>query len=802
MIALANFRSAMRRAFCVKCINPSSAVGQGNLGSILCRLAIVGVVLPLSACGGGGENAEPDPSPSNSSTHYILNVTTSGSGTVTSDPAGVACGGDCNESYAGNTAITLTAVAATGSVFSGWSGDCAGTNLSCTVTMSAARNVIALFGASTPLSIKLNVDAAAATTPVTFGHAFAKGDVAADAGLALRTPAGQLIPVQIDNKATSDNTLRYGILSAILPANAGGAFELVATAPLGTHTPRDVAELLSSGFDAVVTLKTSDGRTLTASARTLFQNKVTRWLDGPIATEWETGGAIGNDPHLAVRFNVRSYAGVAGERVDVVIENDSTVIESPRVFTTSNVTYDVDISIRGTSVYTQTGLVHYRQARWRKVFSSFTDLAPRYDVAYLKKTGAVPNYDPTVVVSETALARWGTRAQVVEPMKNGMIYASMPGVGGREDLGILPAWSAAYVISMDPRARQAVLAVGTSASSFPIHFRDKNTDRPISLTTYPDLTIYGNSGDTKHPFPACSGDCTNPTPALQPDTPHQPSMAYLPYLITGDHFYLEELEFWADWNIFAYNPAYRHYALGILDHDEVRGKAWNLRTLGQVSFIAPDSDSFKNYFATMLANNLDWFPLNQAGGNNLGIINSGLEYLGGRGYAPWQDDFFTSAVNEVHAMGFDNAATLLAFKASSPVKRMLDMCWITSGAYALAVRPSTTGALFQNFGEVADATYGQNADGSRFVNQPCATQQMADWLNQHYREAGNTTSYKAGEIVGNATDPESYTATLQAALAAAVDAKVDRANDAWSLFAKRPIKQNYSSEPQFAIVPR
>ncbi len=31
-------------------------------------------------------------------------------------------------------------------------------------------------------------------------------------------------------------------------------------------------------------------------------------------------------------------------------------------------------------------------------------------------------------------------------------------------------------------------------------------------------------------------------------------MAYLPYLVTGDYFYLEELQFWASWNVFALEP--------------------------------------------------------------------------------------------------------------------------------------------------------------------------------------------------------------------------------------------------------
>src|SRR2546429_1759788 len=71
-----------------------------------------------------------------------------GSGTVTSSPAGITCGTGClaaSADYDNGTAVTLTATAAGGSTFAGWSGGgCSGTS-PCTVTMTAARTVTATF---------------------------------------------------------------------------------------------------------------------------------------------------------------------------------------------------------------------------------------------------------------------------------------------------------------------------------------------------------------------------------------------------------------------------------------------------------------------------------------------------------------------------------------------------------------------------------------------------------------------------------------------------------------------------------
>ncbi|MBW2262930.1 MAG: hypothetical protein JRG91_13215 [Deltaproteobacteria bacterium] len=79
---------------------------------------------------------------------YVLTVTRagSGSGSVTSTPAGISCGTDCSEAYSHGTAVTLTAAAGSGSVFTGWSGGgCSGTG-SCVVTLTAAMTVTATFG--------------------------------------------------------------------------------------------------------------------------------------------------------------------------------------------------------------------------------------------------------------------------------------------------------------------------------------------------------------------------------------------------------------------------------------------------------------------------------------------------------------------------------------------------------------------------------------------------------------------------------------------------------------------------------
>jgi len=64
-------------------------------------------------------------------------------GTVSSSPGGISCGGDCSESYAHGTAVTLTATPAAGATFKEWRGACTGAT--CSLTVTGATTVTAVF---------------------------------------------------------------------------------------------------------------------------------------------------------------------------------------------------------------------------------------------------------------------------------------------------------------------------------------------------------------------------------------------------------------------------------------------------------------------------------------------------------------------------------------------------------------------------------------------------------------------------------------------------------------------------------
>ena len=99
-----------------------------------------------------------------------------GVGTVSSVPAGITCGTTCSASFSPGTSVVLTAVAASGSSFTGWSGQCAGSATpTCTVAMTEARAVTATFTASAASGFALTIAKAGTGTGTVTGPAAVSG---------------------------------------------------------------------------------------------------------------------------------------------------------------------------------------------------------------------------------------------------------------------------------------------------------------------------------------------------------------------------------------------------------------------------------------------------------------------------------------------------------------------------------------------------------------------------------------------------------------------------------------------------
>ena len=649
--------------------------------------------------------------------------------------------------------------------------------------------------------------------PLTFGQVFGPGKLARETRLVAKLADGKQVALQVDAKAFHDDgSVRHAVISGILPAPGAKplVFGLAKRAPgggdeAGSPTAVDATPeaLVRTGLTANVQITLGDKRYEASLERLLARGKPASWLAGPVAHEWHVSAPVADrngseHPHLAARFAVRWYPGLKKARVDVTIENNWAYEPQPQ-----NFTYDARIDVGGRTVYSKDKLTHYHHARWRKLawWGGDPALHLRHDSRQLIDSYALPNYDRTVRISESTLAKtfrdWsGPRT---EPMGVGLAMAAMPTTGGRGDIGLQPDWAVNYLLSMDSRARTVAMGTADLAGSWSMHYRDRRTGLPVSLLDYPYMTLVGLSTDTGNPatkkleaFPVCASRDGCRTP-YQHDIPHQPNFAYLPYLLTGDHYHLEELQFWAMYDVFASNPGYRENRKGLLKPEQVRGQAWALRTLAEAAYITPETHPLKSHFLQILNSNLDWYNAeytNNPRANALGFIANGyaLGYSENTGIAPWQDDFFTSAVGHAAELGFKKAVPLLRWKAQYPVSRMTGKgsCWIVGAMYWMRVRDTATSPFYATIGEAFAKT-----PRPELANEACASDAMAAAFK-----------LRTGEMTGYSHGNAGYPSNMQPALAYAATALGEPGKKAWQVFMARSVKPDYGTGAQFAIVPR
>jgi hypothetical protein len=493
--------------------------------------------------------------------------------------------------------------------------------------------------------------------PVTFGMIFAKGDVP-------RTPAVTGRTAQVDVKRRwPDGSVKHAVLTVDLPAIAkGGSDKLVfvTAEPPAARGPLDPKEGLAELKDAVVELRIHNGPAVSASlAKAIRAGEPRRvWLDGELAREVHfkavpTDAEGRRDGDLEVRFRLRRYPAAKTARVAIVVEN--TKWTSP-----GGVPYDVTIRIGEKEVYARNRVGawpqekhyagHARWTRWVKRFwlgRPLDDVHVRYDVKYLVSTGLLPRYDPNVRVSEAALARMaaGWDRAATDVLQRGTIAAYFPMTGGRPDIGPLPRWCARFILSQDPRARRVTWGNADLSGSCPMHVRDPKSDWFIDIDEHPGFS-FNERGTKQRLKPRDAKD----TPWIiaershfQVDDAHQPSLAYVPYLLSGEYYYLEEMGFWAAWNMVVRHYAYRQGAQGIVT-GQTRGVAWAVRNILHAAAAAPDGSKARRYFEAKLENNLRHLAALPTGpeASGLGIFTYEKTHAYTRGWpADWRSRYYS-----------------------------------------------------------------------------------------------------------------------------------------------------------------
>lgn len=723
--------------------------------------------------------------------------------------------------------------------------------------------------------------------PVTFGQPFKPGEVPGDAALVGRDDRGAVVALQVDGRVRhGDGSLRFAVISAVLPRPAGTLAILSGASPLvaaqakpafdlgveltlfsrqvsvvkfgdrqgskpgvpfragetitvivgderfsltvipamvgGNMTPyMQMAQALvplinaqssryaarwngaNDGYEKVwittrqrgdsfaVTTEHGGPGTVSVSpylaveppetwaAALLPDSTGPVWLSGPVAEERAiilplVSRATGKPhPLLSVRLHLRKYAQAV--RADVILENAWAREPGPR-----NFTYDIVIRRNGAIVYDHDDVAHTHHARWHKVIWSDGWAEP--DIAHhiptLLDSRAVPHFDPALIIPAATLRRDvdSFAKRDIGPLGTAQLMTYMPTTGGRPDIGILPRWAVVALLTMDPGARAILFANADAGAGVPLHYRDKRTDLPVSLDDHPTMVMGPGRARPADAFPAIAiGD--NPWTA---QIAHHPSLSYLPYLLSGDLFYLEELTFWANWVLASVDPGYRDGAAGLIAANEVRGQAWSLRTLGEAALILPDAHPMKGYFNDRLHANVAWYVKRFSGNADprqspvIGVIpkpdDPGL-------MAPWQQDYLFMAFGQLAQQGVPGAEEMLRWLGRFSVGRWSadadGFCHQMAPAYYIKIR----------------------APDGRFVPSLHALFEL-NW--PEVKTCPPTFPFGAPDNAGG------YVANAHAVLAIAADFDIAGAAQAFArLRTEAPgMVGAFADNPTFAIVPR
>jgi len=557
--------------------------------------------------------------------------------------------------------------------------------------LNAAENPVA--------SVVLESQQKAKNFIVTFAHPFKKGDI--PESLTLKAGKKQ-IPAQANIKRRyPDGSVKHAVISALIrdaaPANPLTLSILPAPKPTAT---KPWADALIKSLSAQIVLEFPGGPRHRADVAEFHRNalasnenfRLVKWLEGPLVTEMQISGppAAANgklDQDLLITFGLRFFRPGNAVRLEVVVE-------SPWPDVPGNILYDVTVSAAGKQLFAKENvgywnhrmpywikdndrnLGHFAHARWRKVFwlgQKPPETHIRYQLPYLVSTSLIPPYDTTLAISperlERSLKNWNEKPR--EILENGIIMAYFPTTGGREDLGPYPTWTTRYLFTQDRRAWRMVLGAGDLAGSFSVHMRDRKTGRIFSIDDHPGFSLNPRGTLEKIP-PRPAADLPYLRPSASPysvDNAHQPSLAFIPYLLTGDYYYLEEMYFWANWTMLIQNASYRQKDKGLIIPDQIRGEAWALRQLVDAAKICPDDHPEKAYFHSKVKNNLDYYNtfLEGPDATPLGTYTHGTSdaYVRGRSpeerrkwltMAPWQQNFLAWSLDHAVRAGYASAA--------------------------------------------------------------------------------------------------------------------------------------------------
>lgn len=580
----------------------------------------------------------------------------------------------------------------------------------------------------TTITVKEMDGVSTANYPLTFGHVFQEGDVTGSVYL-------DSYATQTDVKTTwPDGSIRHAVISAIVPmtANADLILNINDTGTAAGTTPITKTEMLATDIGATIDLSSISDSGYSGSLQADLRSTINAassfdyWLEGGVVSEILIDQRLNNS--INATWEVRFYPGTSFIRVSHTMENVEANYRG-------NIDYTVSIS-HGNAypavLYGPKTITHLKNSRWRKVFWLGTappEIEMHYDLDYLISTGHIMPYDTSIALDSTAVSdditSWNSRnTDLYESTLSGGSYLAgfanmnFPATGGRPEIGVLPKWTVKYLLSWDAELKEIMLRQAEILAFTPSHWREYDptksfNGRIINIDDRPKVRIRNETDAVSSdydPLPEAIGTTDNPWSI---DLSHQGSFNYIPYLITGEYFYLQEMYYWAGFNLAEgnWNADWgRNLSEGIV-RSQIRGVAWGLRNIIDAAVMAPNGTPEKTYFESKVQNNIvertatrSAYPLRYTSDNDgapSGQVASVTNTTSG-----WMEDFFTLVMVHAGRMGY-STNDLLIENSKFVIGRFSnpDFNWYLGAEYRFPT--TTTSGTVQTWAE-ASSLYSAN----------------------------------------------------------------------------------------------
>lgn len=570
-----------------------------------------------------------------------------------------------------------------------------------------------VFGSVATLNLVNDASATIGARTMSFGQVFRPGQVRPDNTVSM-TINGSTTPAQLDAKALNiDGSVRHAVVTVSLPSMRAGeslnatlvnaASQAKPPSPRYIDTPAMLLTVSMYGTNGSILTKVIDLKTVAQAA-----GAATPWLQGQLGYERRYTADIDGD--LQATFDV--FTPVSGPaRVDLVMHNDWTGVRR-----SANRTYDVEVRLDGAIVYQARSIKHYPFSTWHKLF--WTDGAPdvrmKPNLELLEAVAAVPRYDRNFTVAASVLnGVESASAQTQRPLSPGSVTMYMPNTGSRPDIGPLPTWAVVDLLVGTANTRRTLLMNADAAGSIPWHLRERSSGLPLTVDDHPNLWLDPRGGDTVNGvLPEAFQFASD---GWEIDDAHQPSLSYLPYLVTGRQYYRDELAQHAAFNLLFYDSDYRGgrqaLAMGTDGQGwyQIRGMAWFFRTLAGAAYILPSDHPLKSYFDEKLRGNLAKYVelyveqrrLKDAGPLE-GWVPGDMDTKDL--IAPWMQAFLATSLAWTNDMGYSDAGRMLNwmsnFLAGLYTSGAAGLDPAVAVAYELPVRNHSQNRLYNTWREV------------------------------------------------------------------------------------------------------